>query len=174
MFARARIAGGISVAHRASCGFKSPIETKLANASDIIAQAWIIANKFMSPLWGSGSDVATLTHSWRCGLLIFRWLRQLVDWIASDVCKSPHRGRHISSPQRELWGSRRKLKASSRSERHNWDARPDPPPRKASLCWRHRPMRSWHRRNVRVQAGHAPAPASRPVPSHSPGYRHRD
>ena len=35
------------------------------------------------------------------------------------VFQSPHRGRHISSSQRELWVHVTKLKLSSRSERHN-------------------------------------------------------
>jgi hypothetical protein len=33
----------------------------------------------MSPRWGSGADGCAPTHSRRYGLLIFRWLRQLVD-----------------------------------------------------------------------------------------------
>jgi hypothetical protein len=50
MLEKARIAGGISVAHSASCGFKSPIETKLANASDIIPRVGRDAGSYVAPL----------------------------------------------------------------------------------------------------------------------------
>jgi hypothetical protein len=66
----------------------------------------------MSPLPGLRIVVGRFTHSLRCGLLIDRSLRELVELSIREVLshlralyfhRSRRRRRHTSSPQRKLW-----------------------------------------------------------------------
>ena len=97
MSARARSAGGISVAHSASCGVHVPIETKLAKASDIIAPAWIVANKFMSPLWGSGSMSQPLPTACAVG---YKYFVGYANWLSENpnvYCKVGNESGHTEN-----------------------------------------------------------------------------
>src|SRR3979490_987975 len=79
MFAGARICGRYISSPQRKLWVHVADLNLAREASDIIRKVDQTRPNLMSPRWGFVSDGCTLTHSWRCGLQIFRWLRQLID-----------------------------------------------------------------------------------------------
>src|SRR5439155_7668490 len=86
MFAKARSAGGISVAHSASCGFTCQSKPSSRSERHNCAPCRFVANKSMSPLWGSGSDIATLPTPCAVGY------KHIVGFANSSTVNSDKRG----------------------------------------------------------------------------------